>query len=123
MLRGNHGSRLCHLAGDTSTAGKAFLEMLAAFAEFETNQRKERQLEGIAAATARGIYKGRKPSIKMEAVQKLHAAGQGDTRSCGASGSRAPACIGCSNKRHDQARYTTTSLRWQGTIVPAAIAR
>ena len=37
--------------------------MLAVFAEFETNVRKERQLEGIAAAKARGIYKDRKPSI------------------------------------------------------------
>jgi len=35
---------------DTSTAaGKAFLDMLGVFAEFETNLRRERQLEGIAA--------------------------------------------------------------------------
>ena len=48
---------------DTSTAaGKAFLDMLGVFAEFETNLRKERQLEGIADAKARGVYKGRKPS-------------------------------------------------------------
>ena len=34
---------------DTSTAaGKAFLDMLGVFAEFETNLRRERQLEGIA---------------------------------------------------------------------------
>ena len=34
---------------DTSTAaGKCFLDMLGVFAEFETNLRKERQLEGIA---------------------------------------------------------------------------
>ena len=32
-------------------AGKAFLDMLGVFAEFETNLRRERQLEGIAAAT------------------------------------------------------------------------
>jgi hypothetical protein len=37
--------------------------MLGVFAEFETNLRKERQLEGIAAAKARGVYKGRKPTI------------------------------------------------------------
>ena len=44
---------------DTSTAsGKAFLDMLGVFAEFETNLRRERQLEGIAAAKARGVYKG-----------------------------------------------------------------
>jgi DNA invertase Pin-like site-specific DNA recombinase len=33
---------------DTSTAaGKCFLDMLGVFAEFETNLRRERQLEGI----------------------------------------------------------------------------
>ena len=37
--------------------------MLGVFAEFETNLRRERQLEGISAAKARGVYKGRKPSI------------------------------------------------------------
>jgi DNA invertase Pin-like site-specific DNA recombinase len=32
---------------DTSTAaGKCFLDMLGVFAEFETNLRRERQLEG-----------------------------------------------------------------------------
>jgi DNA invertase Pin-like site-specific DNA recombinase len=35
---------------DTGTAaGKAFLDMLGVFAEFETNLRRERQLEGISA--------------------------------------------------------------------------
>jgi hypothetical protein len=39
---------------DTSTpAGKAFLDMLGVFAEFETNLRRERQMEGIAAAKAK----------------------------------------------------------------------
>ena len=47
---------------DTSNAaGKAFLDMLGVFAEFETNLRRERQSEGIAAAKQRGAYKGRKP--------------------------------------------------------------
>jgi DNA invertase Pin-like site-specific DNA recombinase len=52
---------------DTSTAaGKAFLDMLGVFAEFETNLRKERQLEGIAKAKAAGVYKGRKPTVDAE---------------------------------------------------------
>jgi DNA invertase Pin-like site-specific DNA recombinase len=38
-----------------SAAGKAFLDMLGVFAEFETNLRRERQMEGIAAAKARGL--------------------------------------------------------------------
>lgn len=37
-----------------SAAGNAFLDMLEFFAEFETNLRRERQMEGIAAAKARG---------------------------------------------------------------------
>ena len=58
---------------DTSTAaGKAFLDMLGVFAEFETNLRRERQLEGIAAAKTRGIYTGRKPSIDAAEVRRLH---------------------------------------------------
>ncbi|WP_420325313.1 recombinase family protein [Mameliella sp.] len=57
---------------DTSTAaGKAFFQMLGVFAEFETNLRKERQMEGISRAKAEGVYKGRKPSIDVEEVQRL----------------------------------------------------
>ena len=58
---------------DTGTAaGKAFLDMLGVFAEFETNPRRERQLEGISAAKARGVYHGRKPSIDAAEVRRLH---------------------------------------------------
>lgn len=61
---------------DTSTAaGKAFLDMLGVFAEFETNLRKERQLEGIAAAKVRGVYQGRKPSIAADQVRSLASEG------------------------------------------------
>ncbi len=57
---------------DTRTAaGKAFLDMLGVFAEFETNLRKERQAEGIEAAKARGVYKGGKARIDPDAVRKL----------------------------------------------------
>ena len=57
---------------DTNTAaGKAFLDMLGVFAEFETNLRRERQLEGIAAAKARGVYTGRKPHIDPVAIKHL----------------------------------------------------
>jgi DNA invertase Pin-like site-specific DNA recombinase len=57
---------------DTGTAaGKAFLDMLGVFAEFETNLRRERQMEGIANAKAKGVYKGRKPSIDPAEVRRL----------------------------------------------------
>lgn len=63
---------------DTGTAaGKAFLDMLGVFAEFETNLRRERQLEGIAKAKAEGIYKGRKPSIDVAKVKALRESGMG----------------------------------------------
>ena len=63
---------------DTSTAaGKCFLDMLGVFAEFETNLRRERQLEGIAKAKAAGIYKGRPPSIAPTRVRELKAQGLG----------------------------------------------
>ena len=63
---------------DTSTAtGKAFLQMLGVFAEFETNIRRERQLEGIAKAKQEGKYRGRRKSIDREAVKKLQQEGKG----------------------------------------------
>jgi len=63
---------------DTSTAaGKCFLDMLGVFAEFETNLRRERQLEGIAKAKAAGVYKGRKPSIDAVRVRELKGQGHG----------------------------------------------
>ncbi len=61
---------------DTGTAaGKAFLDMLGVFAEFETNLRRERQTEGIEAAKARGVYKGGKARIDPDAVRTLVAEG------------------------------------------------
>lgn len=63
---------------DTSTAaGKAFLDMLGVFAEFETNLRRERQMEGIARAKARGVYKGRKPKVDVAKVRALRDQGMG----------------------------------------------
>jgi DNA invertase Pin-like site-specific DNA recombinase len=65
---------------DTSTAaGKCFLDMLGVFAEFETNLRKERQLEGIAKAKAAGVYKGRPASIDATKVRELKAQGMRPT--------------------------------------------
>ena len=47
--------------------------MLAAFAEFERSLIRERQSEGIAAARAKGVYKGRKRSLTAEQVAELRA--------------------------------------------------
>jgi len=66
---------------DTSTAaGKAFLDMLGVFAEFETNIRRERQLEGIAKAKAEGRYMGRKPTAQAKSEQVLELIAQGMTK-------------------------------------------
>ncbi|WP_422785864.1 helix-turn-helix domain-containing protein [Rhizorhabdus argentea] len=45
-------------------------------AAFESDIRKERQLEGIAKAKEAGVCKGRKPSVDGEAVRRLHAEGK-----------------------------------------------
>ena len=51
------------------------------FAEFETNLRRERQMEGIARAKANGIYagKGRPNSIDAATVRERRAQGLGAT--------------------------------------------
>jgi DNA invertase Pin-like site-specific DNA recombinase len=65
---------------DTGTAaGKCFLGMLGVFAEFETNLRRERQLEGIARAKVEGVYKGRPASIDAAKVRAMKAGGMGAT--------------------------------------------
>jgi DNA invertase Pin-like site-specific DNA recombinase len=61
----------------SSAAGKALLDMPGVFAEFETNLRRERQLEGIAKAKAEGVFKGRKPSIDVAKVKALRESGMG----------------------------------------------
>jgi DNA invertase Pin-like site-specific DNA recombinase len=59
---------------DTGTAsGKAFLQMLGVFAEFETNLRKERQLAGITKAKKERpeAYQGRKTTTDGDEVKAL----------------------------------------------------
>ncbi len=66
---------------DTSTAtSKAFFDMLGVFAEFETNLRRERQAEGIAAAKKRGVFKGRPPKIDREEIRRRLSQGHGATQ-------------------------------------------
>jgi DNA invertase Pin-like site-specific DNA recombinase len=59
---------------DTATAsGKAFLQMLGVFAEFETNLRKERQLAGIAKAKQERpeVYQGRRVTTDGDEVKAM----------------------------------------------------
>lgn len=61
----------------SSAAGKAFFDMLGVFAEFETNLRKERQREGILAAKAKGVYRGRKKAVDTGKIKELRENGLG----------------------------------------------
>ena len=54
--------------------------MLGVFAEFETNLRKERQMEGITKAKAAGVYKGRPATIDTARVRELKAEGWGPSQ-------------------------------------------
>ncbi|GAB3112537.1 recombinase family protein [Aestuariicella hydrocarbonica] len=57
---------------DTGTAsGRAFLQMLGVFAEFETNLRKERQAAGIAKAKSEGRYTGRQPAAQYKVTKAI----------------------------------------------------
>jgi DNA invertase Pin-like site-specific DNA recombinase len=61
----------------TTAAGKAFFGMLGVFAQFENDLRRERQMEGIAKAKARGVYKGRKPTVPVDEIKRLASEGAG----------------------------------------------
>lgn len=70
--------RVLQQAGiDTGTStGKLTLAVLAAVAEFETDIRAERQKDGIEAAKAKGVYKGRKATIDPAAIKAALADGE-----------------------------------------------
>ena len=63
----------------TRSDGKLLLNVLASFAEFEADIRKERQAEGIAKAKLERRYKGRPASIPVDEIKKLRADGLGAT--------------------------------------------
>lgn len=68
--------------GEDSPMNTLLLSMLGAVAEFERSMILERQREGIAVAKAKGVYKGRKPTLDDEQVQQLRdrrAAGESPT--------------------------------------------
>jgi DNA invertase Pin-like site-specific DNA recombinase len=65
---------------DTGGAyGKLVLNMFSAFAEFERDLMRERQMEGIAKAKREGKYKGRKPTARAKAQDAVALFKQGKT--------------------------------------------
>jgi DNA invertase Pin-like site-specific DNA recombinase len=67
--------KILNLSIDTSTAtGRLTFNVIASIAQFERELMLERQREGIAAAKAKGLYKGRKPTVRMQTVEihRLH---------------------------------------------------
>ena len=70
--------RVIEQSVDTATsAGRTFFGMLAVFAQFATDVRRERQAEGIAKAKRAGVYTGGKPRIDRARVAALVTAGNG----------------------------------------------
>ena len=58
---------------------KCFLDMLSVFSEFETNLRRERQMDGIKIAKEQGRFKGRVAKIDVKKIQALKGEGLGAT--------------------------------------------
>jgi DNA invertase Pin-like site-specific DNA recombinase len=66
------GFRVLDQAVDTTTPmGRLVFGILASIAEFETQLRKERQLEGIAKAQQKGVKFGRSSKLTSAAVQEI----------------------------------------------------
>jgi len=59
--------------GDDSPMSKLLLNVMGAMAEFERELIKERQLEGIAIAKTKGVYKGRTKCLSPSQVEDLKA--------------------------------------------------
>ena len=59
--------------GEDSPISQLLLSVMGAFAEFERALIKERQIEGIALAKQRGVYKGRKPTISPQDIAQIKA--------------------------------------------------
>lgn len=57
--------------GQDSPVSNLMLTVIGAFGEFERRIARERQLEGIEIAKAKGIYKGRKPSLSKDEFEKV----------------------------------------------------
>jgi len=71
----------------TSTdTGRILVTALGTVAEMERRFILERQRAGIDAAKKKGVYKGRKPSVPVEQVRRMHGEGRGPAEIAAALG-------------------------------------
>ncbi|PWL19808.1 MAG: transposase [Candidatus Aquiluna sp. XM-24bin5] len=71
--------RLMFSASQDDPFSQLQLQLLGAFSQFERSIIRKRQAEGIAKAKAKGVYRGRQPSIDPEQVKQLKRSGLGAT--------------------------------------------
>lgn len=71
--------RLTFSASQDDPFAQLQLQLLGAFSQFERAIIRKRQAEGIAKAKAKGVYRGRQPSIDAAQVKALHSSGLGPT--------------------------------------------
>jgi len=72
------GLRVLEPEFSTSTdTGRILVTVLGMVAEMERNFIRSRQQAGIEAAKKKGVYRGRKPSVPVEAVRRMKADGKG----------------------------------------------
>ncbi len=76
------------LCAAENAARPILVTVLGMVAEMERKFIRERQQAGIEAAKAKGIYKGRKPSVPVEKVREMRANGHGATAIAKALGVR-----------------------------------
>ena len=70
----NVGFKVLDQSIDTTTKeGRLMFSILASIAEFETELRKERQLEGIEKAKQNGVQFGAKPKLTDEQIEEMRA--------------------------------------------------
>jgi Resolvase, N terminal domain len=97
---------------DTGTAaGKAFLDMLGVFAEFETNLRKERQVKALPQQSYAACTRaGSRRSTQHRSQAPLRGKAGGLPRSHDGSASAAPASIAFWGRRRRSHAYTPRAV-------------
>ena len=72
-------SRIARTFSTKDGAGPILVTVLGMVAEMERRFIRERQQAGIEAAKAKGIYKGRKPSVPVAKIREMRTAGHDPT--------------------------------------------